>query len=625
MSSFFGWFSLNKDSSVEILRKTPQYTPIEIVKTGTHHKEILCNEKFNFERAIAKVFHGKAGKKEYTKELELLTNLQHKNIINFLSQSTVDGYHILVFRNLMKISERIEMRILFPPGSVQSLFKDLLTGLQFLHGKKYCHRLIMPENLLYTGNGVLKITGLSNVSPIKDSKNREILLNGLIGEGMYSAPECFSEVSYSGTEADIYSAGLILYAMIVLYNPYCHNRYASMLRRNSSAPPVTRRPSMNSDSSSTTIIKFPFLGKVEIRKTAMVTPLSPSRTSNLERTASRSVKYQVAPPERKRAQSVSRLTTTEKTATPVTTPKQIHGSLNNLKDENLYKYYPDPPQKDHYMKNTQCPDWVLVQKTIPVGLVSTRLKDGVHVVDEFRLHMKLSELQHPNILKMFSMKTKEFFHELRMEYVDGGSLKDQLCKNAFFTEPHAREIFTQLVDAVAFLHRRNIAHFDIHPGNIFVTQTGIVKVGGFWRAQMCFDKFGKIPQTYDGVRGHKAYAAPECFRKRKTARYLAPPVDNWACGIVLLTMLNNLPWLKAEKSHLQYADWVYTKKIPIPRYACISSTAKEIIEKLLDPNPKSRSTVETVKINNGWFPRKANAKNPSSAIRRVASNPNWKQ
>ncbi|CAP29738.1 Protein CBG10241 [Caenorhabditis briggsae] len=219
MSSFFGWFSLNKDSSVEILRKTPQYTPIEIVKTGTHHKEILCNEKFNFERAIAKVFHGKAGKKEYTKELELLTNLQHKNIINFLSQSTVDGYHILVFRNLMKISERIEMRILFPPGSVQSLFKDLLTGLQFLHGKNYCHRLIMPENLLYTGNGVLKITGLSNVSPIKDSKNREILLNGLIGEGMYSAPECFSEVSYSGTEADIYSAGLTLYAMIVLYNP----------------------------------------------------------------------------------------------------------------------------------------------------------------------------------------------------------------------------------------------------------------------------------------------------------------------------------------------------------------------------------------------------------------------
>ncbi|CAO4387650.1 unnamed protein product [Caenorhabditis nigoni] len=403
---------------------------------------------------------------------------------------------------------------------------------------------------------------------------------------------------------------------------------------------------MNSDSSSTTIIKFPFLGKVEIRKTAMVTPLSPSRTSNLERTTSRSVKYQVAPPERKRAQSVSRLTTTEKTANPVTA---CHGSLNNLKDENLYKYYPDPPQKDQYMKvrelgycknklvryylmqNIQNPEWVLVQKTIPVGLVSTRLKDGVHVVDEFRLHMKLSELNHPNILNMFSMKTKELFHELRMEYVDGGSLKDQLSENAFFTEPHARDIFTQLIDAVAFLHRRNIAHFDIHPGNIFITQTGIVKIGGFWRSQMCFDKYGKIPQTYDGVRGHKAYAAPECYRKRKTARYLAPPVDNWACGIVLLTMLtNNLPWLKAKKSHLQYADWVYQKTISIPRYACISSAAKDIIEKLLDPNPESRSTVETIKIINGWFPRKpqTDSKNPalpSSAIRRVASNPNWKQ
>ncbi|PIC21699.1 hypothetical protein B9Z55_026443 [Caenorhabditis nigoni] len=219
MSSFFGWFSLNKDSSVEVLRKTPQYTPIEVVKTGEHYKEILCNEKFQFEKAIAKVFRGKAGKKEYTKECELLTNLQHKNIINVLSQSTINGYHILVFRNLMKISERIEMNIPFPPGSVQSLFKDLLTGLQFLHGKNYCHRLIMPENLLYTGNGVLKITGLSNVSLVKDSKNREILLNGLIGDGMFSAPECFSDVPYSGVEADIYSAGLTLYAMIAIYNP----------------------------------------------------------------------------------------------------------------------------------------------------------------------------------------------------------------------------------------------------------------------------------------------------------------------------------------------------------------------------------------------------------------------
>ncbi|UMM44339.1 hypothetical protein L5515_019502 [Caenorhabditis briggsae] len=175
MSSFFGWLFCSKDSSMEILRNDRQFEPVRILKTGPHYKEILCNANGNLEVAIAKVFRGNAGM-------------------------------------------RIEMRILFPPGSVQSLFKDLLTGLNFLHEQKIAHREICPENLLYTEDGVLKIAGLSNIATIRDNI-KQIQLKGFIRSGMYSAPECFKPAPYSGVEADIYSAGLTLYAMLVLYNP----------------------------------------------------------------------------------------------------------------------------------------------------------------------------------------------------------------------------------------------------------------------------------------------------------------------------------------------------------------------------------------------------------------------
>ncbi|ULT85122.1 hypothetical protein L3Y34_013675 [Caenorhabditis briggsae] len=218
MSSFFGWLFCSKDSSMEILRNDRQFEPVRILKTGPHYKEILCNANGNLEVAIAKVFRGNAGMREYAKEFELLTDLKHTNIVEILSKNTLDGFHILVFRNLMKISGRIEMRILFPPGSVQSLFKDLLTGLNFLHEQKIAHRDICPENLLYTEDGVLKIAGLSNIAIIRDNI-KQIQLKGFIRSGMYSAPECFKPAPYSGVEADIYSAGLTLYAMLVLYNP----------------------------------------------------------------------------------------------------------------------------------------------------------------------------------------------------------------------------------------------------------------------------------------------------------------------------------------------------------------------------------------------------------------------
>ncbi|PIC21704.1 hypothetical protein B9Z55_026447 [Caenorhabditis nigoni] len=219
MSSFFGWLFCRQDSSMEVLRKDRQFEPVRILKTGPHYKEILCNNaNGNLEFAIAKVFHGNTGMREYAKEFELLTDLKHTNIIEILAKNTLAGFRILVFRNLMNISGRIEMRIPFPVGSVQSLFKDLLTGLSFLHENKYAHRQICPENLLYTPDGVLKITGLSNIALIRNNI-KEIQLKGLIGDIMYSPPECFKPAPYSGIDADIYSAGLTLYAMLKLYKP----------------------------------------------------------------------------------------------------------------------------------------------------------------------------------------------------------------------------------------------------------------------------------------------------------------------------------------------------------------------------------------------------------------------
>jgi 5'-AMP-activated protein kinase catalytic alpha subunit len=86
-----------------------------------------------------------------------------------------------------------------------------------LHQNGIVHRDLKPENLLLDGkNDHLKIIdfGLSNMY-----KNKE-LLKTACGSPCYAAPEMIAGKKYNGLQVDIWSCGVILYAMICGYLPF---------------------------------------------------------------------------------------------------------------------------------------------------------------------------------------------------------------------------------------------------------------------------------------------------------------------------------------------------------------------------------------------------------------------
>ncbi|GMH01465.1 hypothetical protein Nepgr_003304 [Nepenthes gracilis] len=204
--------------------------------------------------------------------------------------------------------------------------------------------------------------------------------------------------------------------------------------------------------------------------------------------------------------------------------------------------------------------------------------------------MKL--IRHPNVILLYEVMASKTKIYIVLEFVTGGELFDKIARKGRLKEDEARKYFQQLINAVDYCHSRCVFHRDLKPENLLLDKNGVLKVSDFGLSALAQQvrEDGLLHTTC----GTPNYVAPEVINNKG---YDGAKADLWSCGVILFVLMAG--YLPFQDSNLMS---LY-KKIHRADFTCppwFSSSAKKLIQNLLDPNPSTRITTAEL-IETEWF------------------------
>ena len=157
---------------------------------------------------------------KFKAEANLWRRLEHKNIVEFYTGDTMPVPHIA-----MELMEGGSLQGLMKKhglsvGEATNIMLQLLDAFSYAHRMATVHRDIKPENILFTKDGVPKISdwGIGKfMASTSVSKTA-----GIKGTFQYSAPEQFDKKKYGKVDwsTDIFQIGIVFYEMLTGINPF---------------------------------------------------------------------------------------------------------------------------------------------------------------------------------------------------------------------------------------------------------------------------------------------------------------------------------------------------------------------------------------------------------------------
>ena len=200
-----------------------KYITKQIIGKGTFSTVKLginkeTNEKYAIKILEKSKIQNKDDLQRIEREIKILKDFNNINVIKVYEILENESYHYIIMEyceNGELFNHIVDLQRL-SDEEASYFFYQLINGLEYIHSKGVVHRDLKPENLLLGKGNLLKIIdfGLSNFF------NGKNLLITPCGSPCYASPEMVSGNKYNGFKIDIWSTGIILYAMVCGYLPF---------------------------------------------------------------------------------------------------------------------------------------------------------------------------------------------------------------------------------------------------------------------------------------------------------------------------------------------------------------------------------------------------------------------
>lgn len=193
-----------------------------------------------------------------------------------------------------------------------------------------------------------------------------------------------------------------------------------------------------------------------------------------------------------------------------------------------------------------------------------------------------SSLDHVNICSIYQIgETPDGELFIAMAYYEGQTLKYRLQTEGFPID-RAVDIGVQLARGLMRAHEAGIAHRDVKPANVMVTDRGEVKLLDFGLAKLTT---GAQLTKSGSTLGTAAYMSPEQYR----GEHVGPATDVWSLGVVLYEMLTGNPPFSGEYEQALMYSVLNTEAEPIDeKNPGVPSDLAAFVMRCLSKDPSRR-------------------------------------
>lgn len=169
------------------------------------------------------------------------------------------------------------------------------------------------------------------------------------------------------------------------------------------------------------------------------------------------------------------------------------------------------------------------------------------------------QVPHPFIMRVFALEKYDNSIRIYSEYFPVGCLNNFLKRNGPLPLSLIRELLWDILRALNIVHTAGIAHLDIKPDNIFLSQAGRPILSDFGEAVKIDSKVGVTVS-----RGSPSYMAPEVVR---VSRPYGRQADIWSLGALTVALLTGeAPFKGLSANRVMVMLGSEKKRPPLPQH-----------------------------------------------------------
>ncbi|KAG8014815.1 Maternal embryonic leucine zipper kinase [Nibea albiflora] len=153
-------------------------------------------------------------------EIEAMKSLSHQHVCRLyhVIETSTQIFMVLEYCVGGELFDYIIAKDRLSEEETRVFFRQIVSALAYVHSQGYAHRDLKPENLLIDEDHNLKLIDFGLCAKPKGGLGYELMT--CCGSPAYAAPELIQGKAYIGSEADVWSMGVLLFALLCGYLPF---------------------------------------------------------------------------------------------------------------------------------------------------------------------------------------------------------------------------------------------------------------------------------------------------------------------------------------------------------------------------------------------------------------------